>query len=125
MHDTRIDIIVSNAFDGIGDIEGSDDYGYSFAGIDLHDYLSIQGFEQDIPSHVLSAMENADVSETPPLATWLATHPDMAGCRYAMAFWEADGSRRVEGYETKHGLRERFLEHVYPYLEWLDSTYPE
>lgn len=85
MHPYGIELIVSNAFNGMGDASGSDEFGYSVAWIDLGDYL------EDYPNGV--------TGDTEALSAVAIAAND--GERYALAYIDADGSRYHVAYHTK------------------------
>ena len=119
MHDTRVDIIVRAAFDG-GDTTGDDDYGVSVAWVDLADigdYGAImRDFADDLPTGCM-----VDDAFGMSLAAYLATLHDMAGRRYALAYWDANGCRSVVGYSTRADMMAAFRVLEADYLAWLDD----
>lgn len=87
MHDEILNNIVANAFNGFGDSSGSDDFGLSFAWIDLadfmEDYTPDKRFGEDTEAISAASIEY------------------VGNVRYAMAYINQDGSRDVVGYYTK------------------------
>lgn len=93
MHDEILENIVLNAFNGMGDCDGSDDFGYSFAWIDLMDFLEDYMFSPAKDSDELSAECMAY----------------LGGTRYAMAYIDADGTRSAVGYTNKVDVKMAYL----------------
>ena len=112
MTDERVNVIVYNAFNGMGDSTGDDNFGYSVAWIDLDDYVECDGFI-DVPEECRN--------DSDALASWLKTWRDVAGCRYALAYIDADGSRSAIGYYTREDVLEAYSAHVAAYLAWFDA----
>lgn len=108
MHAWQIDSIIANAFNGLGDSTGDDDFGVSVAWIDLHDYIAPMG----IPGE---PVEDDDYQRAI-LAYMGSTN------RYALAFIHADGRREVDGYETDSAMREVYRLWDADYRTFLDST---
>ena len=106
MHDTRVDLIVSNAFNGMGDATGSDEFGYSVAWLDLADHLEADGV--DLPESVGYAS----------LGAYLATWRDVAGCRYVLAYLDADGTRSAVGYDSRSDMATAYRAIEADYLAW-------
>lgn len=115
MHDTRVEIIVHNAFNGMGDSTGSDEFGYSVACIDLSDHL-------DYDEAARSYSDIPDGVDYWNLGAYLATWRDMSGCRYALAYWDADGSRSVVGYTTHADMLHAYRAIEAEYLVWEESN---
>lgn len=90
MHDDRVNCIVYNAFNGFGDSTGSDEFGYSVAWIDLDDHMEPDGLDQ---------YELYPYSDD--ISAYVKTWRDVAGCRWALAYWDADGSRSAVGYLSR------------------------
>ena len=88
MHDDRVLCIVSNAFQN--DSTGSDDFGWSVAWIDLDDFMEPDGLD----NYELYPYSD-DVS------AYVKTLPEIDGARFALAYWDADGSRSVVAYDTR------------------------
>lgn len=102
MHDDRVNCITYNAFNGLGDTTGSDEFGYSVAWLDLNDHLEPEGLDH----HELYPYSD-DVSE------YVKTLPELAGgtChgnnephRYMLAYWQADGQRSVVAYCSRDDM---------------------
>lgn len=110
MHDERVDIIVANAFNGMGDATGSDDFGYSVAWIDLADHIDTQGFTTPDPV----TYQN--------VGAYLATWRDVSGCRYALAYIDSNGSRSAVGYATRTDMMDAYRAIEAEYLSWDDSS---
>ena len=110
MHDERVECIVYNAFNGMGDTAGSDDYGHSVAWIDVQDHIDYTG--NDVPEGV--TYEN--------VGAYLATWRDMAGCRYALAYIDANGCRSAIGYETRADMMHAYRAIESDYLAWEESA---
>lgn len=110
MHDDRIECIVLNAFNGMGDITGSDDFGISVAWIDLQDHLEPDGLD----NYELYPYSD-DVS------AYVRTHPHIGGKRYALAYWRADGIREVCGFETRAEMMEVFRSFENDYMQFEEN----
>ena len=106
MHDARVDVIVSNAFNGMGDMTGSDEFGYSVAWLDLADHLEADG--ADLPACV----------DYQTLGAYLATWCDVAGSRYVLAYWEANGSRSAVGYDTRDAMMSAYRDIEAEFIAW-------
>jgi hypothetical protein len=96
------------------DITGSDEFGYSVAWLDLSD-------------HVMDESELADFYDVPTgvdywnIGAYLATWRDVGGCRYALAYLDADGSRSAIGYATREDMMTAYREHEAAYLAREDA----
>ncbi len=112
MHDERVNVIVTNAFNGFGDSTGEDDFGYSVAWIDLDDFVECDGFT-DVPTECRN--------DSDALGAWLRTWQDVNGERYALAYIDANGSRSAIGYSTRGDVLAAYREHENAYAAWLDS----
>lgn len=97
MHDERIDCIVFNAFNGFGDVTGSNEFGYSVAWVDIDDHMRPEGLD----NHELYPYSD-DVT------AYVKTHPDVEGYRYFLAYWDADGFRSVIAYDTRQDMKAAF-----------------
>lgn len=114
MHDARINVIIANAFNGLGDATGDDDFGYSVAWIDLDDYVDDFGIP-GVPAEC--------VGDCFALSDWLKTWPDINGSRYALAFIDAHGYRSAVGYDSEADMRAAFDEHAAAYMAWLGKDF--
>jgi hypothetical protein len=114
MHDTRVEVGVANAFNGLGDSTGSDEFGYSVAWLDLADHLEVSAY-RDIPAGI----------DYWNVGAWIATHRDMSGCRYALAYWDANGSRSLVGYSTRADMLAAFRAIESEFLAWDDLAESE
>lgn len=112
MHDERVNIMVANAFNGVGDATGEDDFGTSVAWLDLDDYVEAYG-STDVPE---GCYDDSDA-----LSAWLKTWQDVNGARYVLAYINADGSRYAIGYESHADMMQAYREHENAYLKWLDG----
>jgi hypothetical protein len=115
MHDTRVDLMVHAALNGISDATGSDAFGYSVAWLDLSDHTideSELAYFHDVPTGV----------DYWNLGAYLATWRDVGGCRYALAYLDADGSRSAVGYATREDMMTAYREHESAYLAWEESA---
>ena len=121
MHDTRVDVLVRAAFDGFGDVTGSDDYGYSAAWIDLSDIGDYGAIIRDNAADLPALVTDDDMGGS--LAAYLATWRNMGGCRYAIVYMEADGSRDAIGYATDSDMRAAFDAMDTEYCTWEESAY--
>ena len=119
MHDTRVDIMVTAAFDGMGDMTGDNDFGVSVACLDLLDIGAygdiIRTYAGDIPARVTLLDEYGEH-----LAAYLATHPH-AGYRFILAYWHADGRREVMGFPTRGDMLTTYRAWGDDYAAWLDQ----
>lgn len=118
MHDTRVDILTRAAFHGFGDTTGEDDFGYSVAWVDLLDIGTFGDLTREYAADMPTISED-DMGES--LAAYLATWRDMSGCRYALTFWDANGSRSAIGYSSREDMMHAYREHEAAYLAWLDE----
>lgn len=116
MHDTRVEILVHEAFNGMGDSTGSNEFGYSVAWIDLADHL-----DYDAAQRIAGADGMPEGVDYWNLGAYLATARDMSGCRYALAYWDANGSRSAVGYSTHADLMHAYRAIEAEYLSWEDS----
>lgn len=112
MHDERVNIMVANAFNGMGDVTGEDDFGVSVAWLDLDDYVEAYG-SKDVPD---GCDDDSDA-----LSEWLKTWRDVNGSRYVLAYIDANGSRSAIGYDSRADVMAAFREHESAYLNWLDQ----
>ena len=112
MTDERINVIVYNAFNGMGDSVGEDDFGYSVAWLDLHDYIEIYD-RKVLPAGVVNKTDN--------ISDWLKTHPDVKGNRWVLAYLDSNGSRSVVSYADKSSMMKIFKEQSNDYSRWLRS----
>ena len=110
MTDSRVDVIVVNAFDGLGDMTGDNEFGLSVAWINLDDHLDTMGL--DMPDEC----RNNDEA----LSAWLKTHPPVDGNRWVLAYLDCNGFRDVQGFPSKNDMRKAFQSFENEYLEWLD-----
>lgn len=111
MHDDRINCVVFNAFNGLGDTTGGDDYGVSVAWIDLDDHLEPEGLD-----HYELYPYSDDVS------VYVKTHPAINGARYCLAFWYADGSREILACESHDAMMEYYRAYEASFMAWCDSA---
>lgn len=102
MHEDVVLNIVANAFNGMGDCDGSDDFGYSFAWIDLLDFME-------------NYVDGAHERDTDELSAEFMAY---TGTRYAMAYIDADGSQSVVGYTTKEDVKLAYVTLVADYIEF-------
>jgi hypothetical protein len=114
MGDERVTCIISNAFNGLGDSTGSDDFGYSVAWIDLNDHLDPEGLD-----HPELYPYSDDVS------AYVKTWRDMQGCRYALAYLDADGTRSAVGYGTRADMMHAYHALESEYLAFDDTELSE
>lgn len=112
MHDERVNIMVANAFNGMGDSTGEDDFGVSVAWLDLDDYVEAYG-SPDVPEGC------GDDPDT--LSEWLKTWRDVNGARYVLAYIDANGSRSAIGFNSRAELLKVYREYENDYLTWLGS----
>ena len=108
MHDQRVEIMVAAAFGGFGDTTGCDDFGYSAAWLDLADHIDVTGW--DLPDGV----------DYWGVGAYCATWRDVAGCRYVLCHWDANGSRAAVGYATRADLMDAYRSIESEYAAWLD-----
>lgn len=109
MHDERVDTIVENAFNGMGDSAGDDEFGVSCAWIDLADHLEEYG--HTFPSGV----------DYWSLGAYLTTAPGMSGERFALAYIDANGCRFVVGYATHGDMMQAYRDFENAVAEWENS----
>lgn len=107
MHDDRIECIVLNAFNGMGDVTGNDDYGISVAWIDLDDHMTPDGLD----NYELYPYSD-DVS------AYVKTHPAIGGARYALAYWHATGNREALGFASREEMLEVYRSFESDFLAW-------
>lgn len=108
MHDEILDEIVFNAFNGFGDSTGSDEFGVSFAWIDLLDYVEPSDGSKR-PSEDLSA-------------EFIAFN---GGHRYALVYISSDGIRGLFPYDTKEAMMREFRGHERAFLQFEDRDLEE
>jgi len=106
MHDERVDMIVENAFNGMGDSAGDDEFGASCAWIDLGDHL--EDYRHTVPVGV----------DYWALGAYLTTAPGMSGERYALAYIDANGCRSVVGYSSRADMMTAFRDFENAVAEW-------
>lgn len=111
MHDERINSAVYNAFNGMSDTTGSDEYGVSVAWLDLDDHL-----EPECLDHYELYPYSDDVS------AYIKTHPAINGARYILAFWDANGSRSVLACQSREEMMKYYRSHEAEFLAWEESA---
>jgi hypothetical protein len=112
MHDEILDFIVYNAFNGNGDIIGSDDFGVSVAWIDLQDYLDesfLPKYEDSKYPGPLSLEERSRIAI------------EYAGNRYALAFIWSSGNREIDSFDSQSEMMERYRAWEKEWNEWNDD----
>lgn len=114
MHDHRVEIIVRNAFNGLGDSFGSDEFGRSVAWIDLADHIELEPTDYS----VLGLPQAIDYSV---IGDWLSTWRDIDEHRWVIAYWDADGSRSTVGYTSREDMMHAYRELEAEYLAWDDD----
>ena len=115
MHDHRVEIIVRNAFNGLGDSFGSDEFGRSVAWIDLADHIEIEPTDYS----VLGLPQAIDYSV---IGDWLSTWRDIDEHRWVLAYWDANGSRSAIGYTSREDMMHAYRELEAEYLAWDDEA---
>lgn len=110
MHDDRVICIAINAFADIDRVTGSDDFGYSVAWIDLDDNLEPDGLDN---------YELYPTAES--VSEYVKTWRDVAGCRWALAYWDANGNRSAVGYEGRADMMAAYRAIESEYLAWAES----
>lgn len=85
------DLLIHNAFNSFGDVTGSDDFGCSYAWVDLHDYLSTPEGRALMPNEI-EELER------------------IVGGRYAIVFWWASGVVNWDDYDNKDAMMKQFRE---------------
>lgn len=107
MHPEIVDIIVSNAFNGMGDSTGNDDFGVSVAWIDLQDFLE----DPQNPGCYSDDISREAIAYT--------------GSRWTLAYWYASGNRDVMGFPTRSEMMDVFRSFEADYLAWADDNEEE
>ncbi len=115
MHDHRVEIIVRNAFNGMGDSFGDDEFGRSVAWIDLADHIELEPTDYSVLG--LPQAISYDI-----IGEWLMTWRDCAEERWVLAYLDADGSRSAVGYTSRESMMKAYRELESEYLAWLDET---
>ena len=109
MLDDRIQCIVYNAFNGLGDVTGSDEYGISVGWVDVDDYLEPNG------------LDNYELYPTSDSVTeYVKTHPKVDS-RWILAFWTAGGTRYIETFKYRAEMLKTFREFENEFAEWLEE----
>ena len=103
MHDEEIDLIVFNAFNGLGDTTGSDEFGISVAWLDLADYLEDPECRRD--SDELTML----------LMAYMSEH------RYVLAFIDANGVRSALAFDSFEDMMREFRQYEEEYLQFEDA----
>ena len=106
MHDERIDVIFENAFNGMGDACGSDEFGVSCAWVDLGDHL--EDYRHGMPVGV----------DYWTLGAYLSTAPGMGGERYALVYLTDQGDRYVVGYPLRADTMAAYRDFEATVTEW-------
>ena len=106
MHDEILDNIVANAFNGLGDITGSDDFGGSFAWIDLADFVENYGYP-------VGQRDSDELS-----AEFIEYN---GGHRYGIAYITDYGNRGVLPFDTKDEMMRDFRNIEAAYREFEDN----
>ena len=117
MHDHRVEIIVRNAFNGLGDSFGSDEHGRSVAWISLNDHLELEPTDYDLGLPL--------AIDYWVLGDWLSTWRDIGETRYVLAYLDADGSRSAIGYDSHESMMHAYRELESEYLTWEEATEEE
>lgn len=105
MHPWQINCIVANAFDGFGDTGGDDDFGMSFAWVDLDDHLENYGTNDDVPEGALSELLI-----------------EYTGSRWVLAFINSDGVRWVNACSSEEEMKTQYRALAEQYGEYLDGV---
>lgn len=115
MHDHRVEIIVRNAFNGLGDSFGSDEFGRSVAWIDLADHIELEPTDY-------SALGLPQAIDYSVIGDWLSTWRDIDEHRWVLAYLDADGSRSAVGYDSRESMMKAYRDLESEYLKWLDES---
>jgi len=112
MRDPRIECLLHNAFNGVGDMCGEDDFGYSVAWMDLNDFLEVPS---GIDTKGLRSHYTDDVTR------WVKTAPGVDGERYILLYLDANGDCYAVAYTSRENVRAAYTDHVRAYAEWWES----
>lgn len=96
------DILIHNAFNSFGDTTGSDDFGASYAWVDLHDHLET------------SQGRALDPSEAEELI-------DEIGGRYVIVILWANGVVGYDDFASKRDMMQQFRMHETDFNEYMSA----